>query len=145
MCTAAKVFESLLLPRLRRLLEPTLVEEQFGFRYGADEAVACFAETTSRRRHLGLPTWCAFLDVTKAYDTVWREALFCELHRRGLQGRTWALRWGTYAGATSGLPPEAPLPPCVWPDGAGVRQGSLLSPLLFNVFIDGLARKMRAA
>ena len=78
MCTATKVFEALLLPRLRRLLEPGLSPAQFGFRYGAEEAVASLTAVLEHRRAPGLPTWCGFLDVVKAYDIVWREG--CSLN-----------------------------------------------------------------
>lgn len=69
-----KLFERLLLPRLSRKLSPVLADCQAGFRYGADEQAWLLVESLrlrqrlpqSRRRAL-----VAFVDIRKAYDTVW--------------------------------------------------------------------------
>ena len=38
----------------------------------------------------------AFYDVSKAYDTVWTNGLFYQLHNMGIRGRTWRLLYRAY-------------------------------------------------
>ena len=38
----------------------------------------------------------AFYDVSKAYDTVWTDGLFFQLHEMGIRGRTWRLLYRAY-------------------------------------------------
>ena len=38
----------------------------------------------------------AFYDVSKAYDTVWTNGLFFQLHNMGIRGRTWRLLYRAY-------------------------------------------------
>jgi hypothetical protein len=85
------------------------------------------------------------LDFKKAYDTVWREAAFVKLHRAGVRGRTWRLLWSMYSNTSSGLPDMEGSLPCRWPDREGVRQGALLSPLIFNIFINDLWSSIQEA
>ena len=103
MPTLAKVFEALLLPRLRARIDPQLCRVQFGFRYGADEAVFSLQAVIQERQRRGLSTFLGFLDITKAYDTVWREGLFMKLRQCGIQGHTWLLLLNLYHGSASGL------------------------------------------
>ena len=83
----------------------------------------------------------AFIDVAKAYDTVWLDGLWWTLHRKGVCGPVWRLLKNWYASTTS----------CVTVEGAitnpfpvlqGVKQGGVLSPLLYIVFINGLFERM---
>jgi len=83
------------------------------------------------------------LDFSKAFDTVWREKLLVSLHQMGLplqilkwlkeflRNRTAQVRFnGTLSGSV--------------PMHQGVPQGSVLSPLLFILYINDLANKLPA-
>jgi hypothetical protein len=37
------------------------------------------------------PLFCAFLDVSKAYDSVWRDAMMAKLWKKGIRGNLWKL------------------------------------------------------
>ncbi len=61
--------------------------EQNAFRSGRDH-VYCLSEVVKGRQRGGggLPTYAFFLDVSKAYDTVWRDGL--QLYKLWNQGIT---------------------------------------------------------
>jgi len=83
-------------------------------------------------------TYTAFIDVAKAYDTVWRAGLWWKmLYKFDVPRPVWAMfrqlyRWGRSRVMTAhGNSRE-------FKDGLGVRQGCLASPDLFNFFVNDL-------
>ena len=141
-----KFFECLLLPRLRRRLDPQLSPCQSGFRYGADQPVWCLTEVLRMRRTLPArhrQTFVAFLDVRKAYDTVWRDGLLHKLWARGVQCSAWRVCASLLTSTSSRVRLQSGLSPA-FSEAAGVRQGSILSPIEFLVFIDSLAHELSA-
>ena len=66
-----------------------IVEEQGGFRprRGTDDQL--FALTETLRLRTGKVTYAAFIDVKKAYDTVWRVGLWRRLWEDGVRGKMW--------------------------------------------------------
>jgi len=94
------------------------------------------------RKGLGKATFCCFLDLRRAYDTVWREGLWEKLREIGVHG--------VFLSAITGLYREVRC--CVQINGArsdwfqveqGLRQGCVLSPLLFLIFINGMIRDLK--
>ena len=126
---------------------PGLSECQAGFRYGADEQAWALVETLRLRRRL--PQRCrrtlvAFVDVPEALDTVWRDGLLHELWMRGVRGRAWVscaalLRDTRSCARVRGTTTQQ------WTETSGVRQGAILSPIEFLVFIDDLAAEIHAS
>jgi len=49
--------------------------------------VFTLAGVIERRKPEGLTTFCCFLDVRKAYDTVWREGLWQKVRAAGVGGK----------------------------------------------------------
>ena len=43
------------------------------------------------RKDAGRMTYCFFLDVQKAYDTMWRNGLWKKLWKIGIRGKTWGM------------------------------------------------------
>ena len=66
-----------------------LSEEQAGFRPGRTTTDQLFilTETIFARKDSHLDTFCAFLDIKKAYDTVFRDGLWKRLLEVGLTGK----------------------------------------------------------
>ena len=43
------------------------------------------------RKDAGLTTYCVFLDVQKAYDTVWRNQMWKKMLKIGIRGKMWRI------------------------------------------------------
>eukprot|EP00439_Symbiodinium_sp_Y106_P028743 s4698_g3.t1 len=142
LCCGLKVFERLLLRRLLPHVNPRIDESQAGFRWGAEEQIYTLVETLRLRARKR--TFCAFVDVRKAFDVAWRDAVLLQLAAVGVAGSTWRVL-DDLLGATcarvlvNGVLSEP------WDERAGVRQGSVLGPLLFNILFDGISAAVRAA
>ena len=85
----------------------------------------------------------AFLDLEKAYDRVDRDAMWNVLRLYGIGGRLLRGVKSLYAGSKA----------CVrvgnevsewFPVREGLRQGCVMSPWLFNLYIDGVVREVNA-
>ena len=135
--TLSKVFEHV----LGALFEPFLSTStyQFGFKRksSCSHAIFCLKETINYYSKNGSNVFCSFLDATKAFDRLVHSGLFLKL----LQRRTpmiflniiisWysnllcRVRWGQSLGDWFSIL-------------AGVRQGGVLSPVLYSIYIDDL-------
>ena len=144
--TMSKWFENVLLARLTAWSERAhvLADEQGGFRPERStlDQVFLLHELIGARRERQQPTYACFIDVRKAYDRTWRDGLWTRLHDVGVRGHTWRVLRAMFARVRRRVlvngrltePFEAEL---------GVPQGAVLSPFLYSVFIDGLARHLR--
>jgi len=72
---------------------PSLNHLQGGFREGFSCAHSAFVlqEAVQSLRDSGNKAYVAFLDVRKAFDTVWHEGLLVRLHQNGVKGHLWHL------------------------------------------------------
>jgi len=68
-----------------------LADEQGGYRRhrGTPELIFMLREIILSRKALGRPTLTYFMDARKAYDSVWREGNFVNLHDLGVRGKLW--------------------------------------------------------
>ena len=123
-----------------------LHEGQAGFRVkrGCVDNIYTLNELVQGRLREGKDTYAFFLDVQKAYDTVWRNGLWFKLWEFGVRGKMWRVIKRMYESSKS----------AVLLDGEqseafdleqGVAQGCSLSPILFSVFINGLLREVEEA
>ena len=81
--------------------------------------------------------YCCFVDFRKAYDSVWREGLMVKLRRLGVGGKFYQLIKDMYSKTSSSVKLQTGTTP-TFPIDVGIKQGDNLSPVLFNVFIDGI-------
>src|SRR6185437_2581209 len=88
-----KIYTTILNKRVVQWCEENnvLVDEQAGFRAGRSTADHIFllSEILRARRRQGKETYCCFLDIRKAYDTVFRNGLWARLLEAGLRGKLW--------------------------------------------------------
>ena len=91
-------------------------------------------------------TFAFFLDIQKAYDTVWHDGLWYKLWDMGVKGRMWHVIKKMYNNMSSG---SAVLLEGEKSDSfnveQGVAQGCSLSPILFSVFINDLLKEVEQA
>ena len=84
-----KVLEHLIHARIAPFINRQLSESQGGFRWGADVLVGSLVNLLSMRASTHM--FVAFVDIEKAFDTSWVEAMLVRLHDIGVRGLVWNL------------------------------------------------------
>ena len=100
-------------------------------------------EVIAENRAKGATVYVAFLDIKKAFDTVWINGLLFKLHEAGLHNKTWQLIRDSYrnyecAAFIGGQPA-----PWFKPE-RGVHQGAPLSMPLYQIYVNDLLKQLRA-
>ncbi len=142
----SKTFTSLLNERIVKYCDDLgiLADEQNGFRKGRSCVDHLFSLTSIIRNRLAnrCPTFCAFIDMEKAFDWVDRDLLLYRLSLYQINGKIYKSIKMLYTSTMS----------CVrlnnifggwFLTNTGVRQGDNLSPTLFALFINGLAEEIK--
>jgi len=144
MSIIGKIYESILSMRMMEWCEweGAIVEEQGGFRDGRGCVDQLFTFSEIIRGRGGKKLYCCFIDVRKAYDRVFRDGLWKRLWDVGVRGKMWRVIRGLYRKVKSSIKVNDE---CTeWFDiDVGVRQGSVLSPVLFSLFINGMAEEVK--
>jgi hypothetical protein len=141
-----KLFGSIIECRLSDWSEQTmaLADEQGGFRRhrGTPELIFMLREIILSRKALGRPTLTTFIDARKAYDSVWREGNYVNLHDLGVRGKLWRQLQAMNSSSESKI--RLPFGETEWfKVTRGVAQGAVESPFLYSCFINGLAEDLR--
>nr|XP_054766964.1 uncharacterized protein LOC129274137 [Lytechinus pictus] len=144
--TLSKLLEIALKPKIEdSLVEVNTPDElQFGFQASkscilASLTLEMLIELNTSRKKL---TYLALLDVAKAFDCVWHPGLFQKLADTPIPLEAQSTLVEMYNGASSRVLWKGDAS-CSFPLHKGVRQGGILSPLLYNIFIDGLIKLLR--
>ena len=143
-----KLFGFIVSKRLSDFTEATdsVSDEQGGFRpnRGTPDQVFIFREILALRKERGQTTYASYLDVRKAYDTVWREQAYTRVHDAGIRGKLWRQLMAMHANISRSV--RHPLG-MTDPYGVdrGVAQGAVESPWLYSIFIDGLTQALKQA
>ena len=133
----SKVFEKLLLTRLSP--QVSLVHLlQGGFRPKTRCMHTAFVlqEAINHLRSRKKKAYTAYLDVRKAFDTVWHDGLFLKL-LFGFPRYIWSILRNWYSHNTSAVLWNSSISH-PFPIHQGVRQGAVLSPLLYSIFVNDL-------
>ena len=141
-----KVFEGVMANRIFIQLESTgkLPMEQGGFRkgYGCSDHMFVLAETIKHRARRNLSTYCAFLDIRKAYPTMWRGGMLHALAKAGIGGRMWRMVDRMYASTKTQITMDGQMS-TEYAVESGLREGSVLSPILYSAFINGAIAELQ--
>jgi retron-type reverse transcriptase len=86
------------------------------------------------------PLYIASLDAEKAYDSLWRMGLFHKLKEK-MDENLWLILISYYEKSDGILEINNKIMNQIISINSGVKQGGLLSPLLFNYFINKLLMK----
>ena len=85
----------------------------------------------------GNKLYTCFIDFRKAFDTVRHEVLLLKLQRAGINGKVYELIKSMYQNSISRVKCKHTLTDFI-EIKQGVHRGSVLSPLLFNIFINDI-------
>ena len=100
-----------------------------------------FQEAVQHLRDHKKKAYVALLDVQKAFDTVWHNGLFHKLYSYGIKGHTWRIlrKWYQSTTCTVLWEGEQSNPFNI---KQGVKQGAVLSPLLYSLFVNDLLAQL---
>lgn len=140
-----KVYGRIVIKRVRMGTDIAIGDEQCGFRQGRGCVDQVFAVKQICEKYLekGKDVFFAFMDLEKAYDRIDRAALWEVLGLYGVGGKLLNAVKGFYVESRA----------CVrigndvsdrFPVKVGLRQGCVMSPWLFNVYMDGVVREVNA-
>ena len=139
----SKLFEYFILQQISPLL--TTSSNQFGFKrkHSTDQCVFLYKQAVSYYVNQNSPVFSTFLDASKAFDRVNHKLLFKKLSNRNIPAcfvrllaywystQYMKVRWGNISSSPFTV-------------SNGVRQGGVLSPYLFFLYMDDLSRKLNS-
>ena len=145
-----KLFCSIMNARLQLYADENglIADEQNGFRRGRSctDHLMSLVNIVSSRIDKKQNTFAAFIDFKQAYDSISRNLLWKKLQNVGINGNSkffQALR-GIYDNVRCSVKVNGKL--SEWfPVTNGLKQGCLLSPLLFNLYINDLVLKIKSS
>ena len=138
---ASKVFCRVILERIKIALDEKLREEQAGFRAGRNctDQIATLRTIIEQSTEWQSSLYINFIDFEKAFDSISRDVLWRLLRHYGLPDKIVTIIRVLYEGFSAQVVHNGqktqPLDM-----RTGVRQGCLLSPLLFLVALDWVTR-----
>jgi len=137
-----KALATILLRRIISVVDSMLMEAQGGFRCGRGTVDQMFAlrQAMERARDFYVKLCAAFIDISKAYDSVNREALWQVLPHYGIPLKLVRMVQALYHDPHAAVRTGDQLSP-PFDVRCGVRQGCPLSSLLFNIFLDWVIRR----
>ena len=141
---AYKIVSILLLNRLQPIAESLDQEQQCGFRpgRGCQDAIFNVKMAIKKRREHGQETWILFLDLVKAFDRVPRELLWKILEKYGVPVKLMRLLRALHQDVTVKFEAEGHVHVVIC--SIGVKQGDILGPVLFIIFMVAVMTSWRA-
>lgn len=136
-----KVFENVINSRISEFV----IDRHFpcGQQQGFQKHLGCLTasfnmqETIYHNVEQGSNIYVCFLDISKAFDTVWRHGLLIKLREMGISGKLWSIINDCHTNTTSAIVVNQTQSDW-FPVSQGVRQGGVLSTYLFLVYINEL-------
>lgn len=145
--TLGKIFEYALLDKL---LESGMNSNQSELKIGFSEGLSLglgslFLSEAAYDAHVRhVPLYIAPMDSQKAFDKQDHKLTLCELYTRGVGGGLWTVVSDLYEGLTSKVKWQGEISES-FPVLQGVRQGGVLSPHLYKMYINPLLLDLEMA
>jgi hypothetical protein len=138
-----KLFSTMVRLRLEKKVE--LHESQCAFRRNRSciDHIYTLAQLVHESGATNRSMYAFFLDMKKAYDTVWREGLFYKLKQKGVKGKMWRVLLDLFSKSNSSVRVAGEMSDG-FPLQVGVGQGDPLSTLLFDIYIDDLLESLHS-
>ena len=137
----SKLFTSILNNRLTKFLDTydALNENQAGFRKGYSTVDHIFTLNAifELLKAYKKKFYCAFIDFSQAFDSVWRVGLWRKLLGNHINGNFFRIIHNMYNGIKSSISINGESSPFFACD-CGVRQGENLSPVMFSLYLNDL-------
>ena len=144
--TLCKIYEMVLLNRSEKFVADRgyFSELQFGFREGVGciEASFTILETINHMLERGSKVFSCFLDVRKAFDTVWIDGLLYKLFNDlGIKGRMWLAIKDLCTDVKAQVLYSGELSR-EFDVSQGTGQGRIFAPFMYKVYINSLLLKL---
>ena len=140
--TISKIFTSVILKRIQDNLDQQLRKEQAGFRKGKSckDQIFVLRNIVEQSLEWQTPIYINFIDFEKAFDSVHRNSLWSLLRIYGIPSKIVDIIRILHDGFQCSVVHESTTTDWFGVT-SGLRQGCLLSPLLFLVAIDWVMRQ----
>ena len=138
-----KVFSRVILNRMTEKVNGVLRENQCGFRKGrgCSDQIFFLRQLIEKRIEFNEETVICFIDFAQAYDSIWRKAAWKVTGKYGIHRKITKMIENIYSTVST----------CIRIEGeetdwfevkTGFRQGCILSPILFNIVLDYIMRRL---
>ena len=139
-----KIFLRVVLNRIKTKIDIEVDEAQFGFRpgRGTREGIFCFNILAQKHIEVKREMYVCFIDYAKAFDRVKHENLIQCLQEIGLDGKDIRIIANLYWHQQAAMRVENDISEYT-PIQRGVRQGCILSPILFNIYTELISDNLK--
>ena len=142
MSIAAKVYNKILLNRIRPHVDPLLRSNQAGFRPGRScaQQIHILRRIMEGFKEYQLPLTVTFVDFKKAFDSINRSVMFSVLRHYGIPKAVVSAIQVLYTNSSSAVMVDGGISES-FDVTTGVLQGDVLAPFLFIILVDHLLGK----
>jgi hypothetical protein len=144
----AKIFEKLILNRIKAWVSQNNIafpsSNQNAYQESLCSLLASFQyqECIYYNMERDSKVYVGLLDASSAFDCVWHAGLFYKLHKFGIKGKLWRVLYVSYQNMSSNVVLNGMLSNYILVQRS-VRQGSILGPWYYMLFIHDLAMSLQ--
>ena len=141
----SKLFNAIMNSRIYTFLEVNKIirQEQGGFtkKFRTQDHIFTVQSILDKYLKKGQKVYACYVDLKKAYDSVWRQGLLHKLRKTGIDDKTVNIIDNMYKNTYTSVIYKGYLLKKILVS-KGLKQGDNLSPILFNIYINDLPEKL---